>query len=163
MAWFLKLDGHPGESQEQKDCINLLNWSFGATLSVAHTGTTAGQVQGQAEVHDVNVSLVTDKSFVEMWKSVCNGNPIKESVILGTKSVAGTEKAKPFFKLTMNDCYISSAQLSGSGEHGADALDPPSFSIKFNKMKIEYTEYDKKGAQMAQPKMEFDMGEHKVS
>lgn len=163
MAWFLKLAGHDGESQEQPGHINLLSWSFGANLSVAHTGTTAGQVQGQAEVHDINVSLVTDKSFVEMWKSCCNGNPINEGYVLGTKSVAGQAKAKQFFKLTMNDCYISSAHLSGSGAHGSDSLDPPSFSIKFNKMKIEYFEYDKAGKDGAKPKMEFDMGAHKVS
>jgi type VI secretion system secreted protein Hcp len=163
MAWFLNLPGHEGESIEQPKHINLLSWSFGANLSVAHTGTTTGQVQGQSEVHDVNISLVTDKSFVEMWKSITNGNPIDECYILGTKNIAGQPKAVEFFKLTMNQCYISSAHLSGSGAHGSDSLDPPSFSIKFNKMKIEYTEYGKEGKVKGKPKMEFDMGEHKTS
>ncbi len=63
----------------------------------------------------------------------------------------------------MEECYITTAHLSGSGAHGSDSLDPPTFSIKFNKMKIEYTEYDKSGKQQAQPKMSFDMGTHTTS
>ena len=161
MAWFLQVDGHEGESQEVPGYINLLSWSFGANLSVPHTGTTSGQVAGQSEVHDVTVSLVTDKSFVELWKSICSGKPIKKSILLGRKDVQG--KPKKFFELTMEDCYITTAHLSGSGAHGSDSLDPPTFSIKFNKMKIEYTEFKKDGSPAAQPKMEFNMGTHDVS
>lgn len=161
MAWFLNLDGHDGESMEMDKHINVLSWNFGASLSVPHTGTTAGQVSGQSEVHDVTVSLVCDKSYVEMWKTICSGKPVKKAVLIGRKDVQG--KPKEFFKLTMEDCYIVNAHLSGSGAHGSDSLDPPTFSIKFNKMKIEHTEYKKDGSAGAQPKMSFDMGKHEVS
>ncbi len=95
MAWFLKMDGHDGESKEQAGYVNLLSWSFGANLSVPHTGTTSAQVAGQSEVHDVTVSLVTDKSFVEMWKTICSGNPVASAEILGTKDIAGSSGGKP--------------------------------------------------------------------
>jgi hypothetical protein len=50
--------------------------------------------------------------------------------------------------------------LSGSGAHGSDSLDAPVFTIKFNKMKIEYTEYKKDGSPGDRPKMSFDAGKH---
>jgi len=89
MAWFINIDSHPGESKEQKDHINVLSWSFGANLSVTHTGTTSAQVAGQSEVHDVTLSLVPDKALTELWKSLCSGKPVPKAVLLGTKDVAG--------------------------------------------------------------------------
>jgi len=63
----------------------------------------------------------------------------------------------------MEECYITSAHLSGSGMHGSDSFDNPTISIKFNKMKIELTEYDKQGKPAGQPKMQFNMATHEVS
>jgi type VI protein secretion system component Hcp len=160
MAWFIKIDGHDGESAEQKDHINVLSWSFGANLSVTHTGTTSAQVAGQSEIHDVTLSLVPDKSLTELWLSLCTGKPIPKAELVGMKDVQG--QPKQFFKLTMEDCYITTAHLSGSGMHGSDSFDNPTVSIKFDKMKIELTEYDKKGKPAGQPKMGFRMSTHAV-
>ena len=161
MAWFLKVEGTKGESQEQPQYMNVLSWNFGANLSVAHSGTSAGQVAGQAEVHDLTTTIMPDKAFVDLMKFICGGKPLKEAILLGKKDVQG--KPKEFFKLTMNEVYVSSAHLSGTGAHGSDAFDPHTFSLKFNKMKIDYTEWKKDGTPGDKPKVSFDAGKHEVS
>jgi len=160
MAWFLKVASAKGESQEQPDYMNLLSWNLGANLSIAHSGTSSGQVAGQAEVQDLTATLMPDKAFVDLMKFICMGKPLPEAILLGTKDVGGGGKAKEFFKLTMNDVYVSSAHLSGTGAHGSDAFDPHTISLKFNKMKIDYTEYKKDGSAGDKPKMSFDAGKH---
>jgi type VI protein secretion system component Hcp len=160
MAWFLKIEGTKGESLEQPQYMNVLSWNFGANLSVAHSGTSAGQVAGQAEVHDLTTTIMPDKAFVDLMKFICSGKPLKSAELLGTKDVGGGGKAKEFFKLTMDEVYVSSAHLSGTGAHGSDAFDPHTISLKFNKMKIEYAEYKKDGSAGDKPKMSFDAGKH---
>jgi type VI protein secretion system component Hcp len=103
MAWFLKVEGTKGESQEQPQYMNVLSWNFGANLSVAHSGTSAGQVAGQAEVHDLTTTIMPDKAFVDLMKFILSGKPLKSAELLGTKDVGGGGKAKPFFKLTMDE------------------------------------------------------------
>jgi type VI protein secretion system component Hcp len=161
MAWFLKVATSKGESQEVPEYMNVLSWNLGSNLSVAHSGTSSGQVAGQAEVHDLTVTVMPDKAFVDMWKFICGGKPLSEAILLGRKDVQG--KPKEFFKLTMNEVYVSSAHLSGTGAHGSDAFDPHTFSLKFNKMKIDYTEWKKDGTPGDKPKVSFDAGKHEVS
>jgi type VI protein secretion system component Hcp len=163
MAWFLKVGNAKGESLEQKDYINVLSWNFGGNLSVSHSGTSGGQVAGQAEMHDLTCTIMPDKAFVDLWKFMLTGKPVPSAELLGTKNVAGDKVAKQFFKLTMEEVYLSSSHMSGTGAHGSDAMDPHTFSLKFNKMKIDYTEYKKDGTPGDKPKVQFDAGKHEAS
>jgi type VI protein secretion system component Hcp len=161
MAFFLKVGPIKGESKEVQDYINVLDWEMGAELPVSRGGAGSGQVAGQSEVRDLTVTVLPDKSFVDIWKFACNGRPVHEAILLCRKNVAG--QPKEYFKVTLNDVYVAAARLTASGEKGADPFHPHQFVLKFDKMRIEYTEYKKDGTPGDKPKAAFDTGKHELS
>jgi type VI protein secretion system component Hcp len=161
MAFFLKVGPIKGESKEVQDYINVVQWEMGADLPVSRGEAGSGQVAGQSEVRDLTVSVWPDKAFVDLWKFACNGKAVDEAILLCRKDVVG--KPKEFMKVTMNDVYVAAARLTASGGKGADPFQPHQFSLKFNKMKIEYTEYKQNGDPGDKPKVSFDAGKHEVS
>jgi type VI protein secretion system component Hcp len=160
MAWFLKVNGTKGESKQVAECMDVTNWQFGVNLPVSQVKQGSALAAGQSEVREMSVTVLTDKAALDLWKFTCGGKPVDEAVLVGRKDVSG--KSKDFLKFTLKDVYVSHAKLAGSDANQSDDMVPNDLLLKFNKFKIEYTEYKKDGSPGDKPKLEFDAGKHEV-
>jgi len=134
--YFLKLDGIQGESKDDKhkDEIHLDSWSFGES----NTGTFAGGGGGGAgkvTMNDFTFVKHTDKSGPKLFLACADGEHIKSAVLTCRK--AGKDQQE-YYKVTMNDCLISSYNTAGSG--GGDVVPTEQITLNFAHIKIEYKE-----------------------
>jgi type VI secretion system secreted protein Hcp len=153
---FLKLEGIKGESADDKHKgeIDVLAWSWGASQSgTMHTGGGGGA--GKANFQDVSVTKWIDKSSHALLKAVAVGQHIKSAMLTVRK--AG-EKPLEYYKLTMNDCLISSVSTGGSG--GEDRL-TENISINFGNFTMEYTPQKEDGSGDAVLPFGFDIKANK--
>src|SRR5271169_1141323 len=77
---YLKIDGRPGGSTSQKDCIDVMSFSFGATMQyvIGGHGSGGGESRvGQADVHNLTVMKVVDKVSPLLFDDCVTGNILK--------------------------------------------------------------------------------------
>lgn len=130
---FIKIGDIKGEAQDakHKDEIDVLAWSWGSSQSgTTHMGPGGGA--GKVAVQDLSLTKYVDKASPVLWKHVCTGTHIKESVLIVRKAGG---KPLEYIKLTMTDCLITSLSTGGSG--GEDRL-TENITINFGKFKLEY-------------------------
>jgi len=136
--FFLKLDGIPGESvdDKHKDWIQILSFSWGASqvTSVAGTG---GSGAGKADLADFSIMKFLDKATTPLFKSLTTGGHIKTGNMEAVKSGGN---GKPFLKVDFKELFVTSIQLSGSSE-----IPTESVSFSYNEIKTEYSTQDEKG------------------
>jgi len=138
---FLKLDGIKGEAQDSKhkDEIDIYSWSWG----VSNSGSMAvggGGGAGKVSVHDISITKQTDKASAALFLHCASGKHIPSALITVRK--AG-DKPLEYFKMTLNDCIVTSVQTAGS--HGGDLL-TENLSLSFAKFKIEYQQQKADGS-----------------
>jgi type VI secretion system secreted protein Hcp len=132
--YFLKIDGIPGESQDEthKDEIHLDSWSWGETQegSSSHSGgITAGKVQMQ----DFHFVMQVNKASPKLMLACATGEHIPSAVLTCRK--AGKD-AQEFLKYTFTNLLISSYQTGGSARGHIIPTDQISFN--FEKIETEY-------------------------
>jgi len=136
--FFLKLDGIPGESvdDKHKDWTQILSFSWGASqvTSVAGTG---GSGAGKADLADLSIMKFLDKASTPLFKSLTTGGHIKTGNLEAVKSGGN---GKPFLKVDFKELFVTSVQLSGSSE-----IPTESVSFSYNEIKTEYSTQDEKG------------------
>jgi len=130
--YFLKIDGIPGESKDDrhKDEIDVLSWSWGASTT-SPGGTPRASSKPCAS--SINFSKFLDKASPPLAAKTMTGTPIPKATLVGRK--AGKEQQE-FLKVEFTDILVSSYQTGGSGS------DQPTETVSFNfaKMTIEYKE-----------------------
>jgi type VI secretion system secreted protein Hcp len=131
---FLKIDGAPGESQDEKhvDWMQLESYSFGAT----NTGTAAlgtGMGHGKVSMGDFNFTPKGDSSVPILFLKTCAGDHIPKA-ILELQKTGGSNLV--YLKVTFEELVLSSCQMSGHA--GADVPNS-GISFNFSKIKIEST------------------------
>ena len=134
---FLKVDGAPGESTDEKHdgWIEIDSWSYGYTQNVASGGRSTGgaRTAEQVNISDVTIMKGMDKASPELFFLCCNGKHIPNVVI---EVCRASEKKEKYWEIKLTDVLITSCQPSqGVG-------DIPRESVTFNPGKIEwiYTE-----------------------
>ena len=136
--YYLKLDGIQGESQRDghKNEIQIYSWSWGAS-QVSSVSGSGGSGAGRADLSDFNIMCNFDKATPKFFKSVCAGTHIKTGTMTAIK--AG-EESKPYLKVDFKELFVTSLQISASGEN-------PSVSVSFsyNEIKIDYSEQKEDG------------------
>jgi type VI secretion system secreted protein Hcp len=132
---FLKIDGIPGESQDDKhkNEIDVLSFHWG----IARSG------RGRAQVQDFQVVKHVDAATPLLFDAVCSGQVIKEAVFTLSKAGAG-EKAMDFYKVRFENVFISSAAPAGTAG-GAD-LPMEQVTLDFQSVEIEYTTQNPDGS-----------------
>jgi type VI secretion system secreted protein Hcp len=100
---FLKIDGIPGESQDSKhrDEIEVLAFSWGVSKD-----------SGKADLQDFAFTTFTSKASPLLMVGSAKGTLFKKAVLTVRK--AGETPAE-FYKVTLEDCLISSYQTNGNG------------------------------------------------
>jgi len=140
---FLKIEGLPGESTDDKhkDWIELLSYSHGVSQpSSGSTSSGGGRTAERCDHQDFSVVKTLDKASPKLNLFCCNGTHIKEVKVELCR--AGTDKQK-YMEYKMTDCIISSVRPGGSAQ-GGEAL--PLEEVSFAYLKIEwiYTPTDHK-------------------
>ncbi len=130
--YFLKIDGIPGESQDDKhmDEIDLESWSWGE----ANSGTSAGGGGGGAgkvNMNDFSFAMRANKASPKLFLACANGQHIASAQLTCRK--AGKE-GQEYLKIKFNDLLISNYQTGGSA---GDVV--PLEQISFNFSKIEFS------------------------
>jgi type VI secretion system secreted protein Hcp len=154
--FYLKLDAIQGESADEnhKDEIQLLSFSWGGSqvTSVAGTG---GSGAGKADLSDLSIMKYMDKSSPSLFKSLISGTHIKTGVLSAVKTGAG---GKPFLKLSFEELFVTSQQVSASSEIPSESV-----SFSYNKIKVEYSVQNEQGILTAVAAVSYDTKGNKVT
>jgi type VI secretion system secreted protein Hcp len=154
--FYLKLDGIEGEAATTgfEKQIQLLSFSWGGsqTSSVAGTG---GSGAGRADLSDLSIMKHMDKATSPVFKALVSGQHIKSGSLSATKAGGN---GKPFLKLSFEELFVTSQQISASSE-----IPTESVSFSYNKIKEEYWTQDEKGTLTATAAVTFELKLNKVT
>jgi type VI secretion system secreted protein Hcp len=130
---YLVIDGRPGPSTSKPDAIDILSFSFGASMSaVIGAGSSGGEARsGRANVSDVTIMKVLDKTSPLLFDDCVTGNYLTKVDIIYDKPMGDDQQ--DYFKIHMEDALITSIQLSGSSENPVESI-----SFAFSKVKVSY-------------------------
>jgi len=137
---FLKIDGIPGESTDDKhkDWIEVLSYSSGLSQLASASASSGGGASAQrADFQDFSIVKELDKATPKLNLACGKGEHIKEVILELCR--AGGDKLK-YMEYKMSDVIVSSVSIGGGG----GGL--PSESVTFNYGKIEWTYTQQKRA-----------------
>ena len=133
---FLKIDGVPGESTDDKhkDWIEVLSYSTGVSQRSSGSASTAGGASAErADFQDFSIVKALDKASPKIALACAKGTHIKEVKLELCR--AGGDKVK-YMEYKLSNCIVSSYRPGGSG-HGGETL--PLEEVSFNYGKVEWT------------------------
>jgi type VI secretion system secreted protein Hcp len=130
---YLVIDGRPGPSTSKQDAIDILSFSFGASMSaVIGAGSSGGESRaGRANLSDVTIMKVLDKTSPLLFDDCVTGNYLTKVDLIYDKPMGDSQE--DYFKIHMEDALITSIQLSGSNENPMESI-----SFAFSKVKVSY-------------------------
>lgn len=131
--YFLKIDGIPGESTDEKhkDQIDVESWSWGETNTAGHS-TGGGGGAGKVAFQDFHFTMKVNKASPKLMQAAASGQHIKEAVL--TAQLSG-ERGQEFLEIKMTNVFVTSYQTGGS----AGDLPTESISLNFTKIEIKYS------------------------
>lgn len=140
---YLKIDGIPGESTDDKhkDWIEVLSFSHGMRQPASASHSSAGGASAErCEHQDFSIVKLLDKASAKIYETCSSGKHIKNVAIEMCR--AGGDKVK-YMEIKMEEVIISSARPGGSskGEFGF-----PVEEVGFNYGKIKWTYTQQKRA-----------------
>lgn len=138
--FFLKIDGIPGESTDEKHKgeLEIESWSWGAT-NEGSMGRGGGGGSGKADFSDIVITKYADKATPKLLKAVAEGQHIK-SMLLTCRKASGAGGQVEYLKVTLEDVMISGYTSSASS-----GMPIPSESVTLNYAKIKYEYAPQKG------------------
>jgi type VI secretion system secreted protein Hcp len=158
---FIKLDGIPGESSDDKhkDWIEVLSYSHGVSQASSGSASTGGGRSAERCNHsDFSIVKALDKSSPKIALACCNGTHIKEVKLELCR--AGGEKTK-YMEYKLSDAIITSARPGGSSQ-GGETLPLEEVSFSYGKIEWTYTATDAKtGAASGDVKANWDLTANK--
>jgi type VI secretion system secreted protein Hcp len=135
-AAYLKFDGVDGEAvdKDHKGWIDIE--SFSQTITGQYGDSTGtSRSRGAAILGDIVVAKELDKSSPKLAESVLIGN-VFPTVEFQLASSAGT-----YFTYELKNVMVTSYSISGD----ADQIPMEEFSLRFEEIKVTYTEMDSEG------------------
>jgi type VI secretion system secreted protein Hcp len=96
---YLVIDGRPGPSTSKPNAIDILSFSFGASnSSVIGAGSSGGEARaGRANLGDVTVMKVLDKTSPLLFDDCCTGNYLSKVDIIYDKPMGDNQE--DYFKI----------------------------------------------------------------
>ena len=132
---FLKIDGIPGESTDDKhkDWIEVLSYGVGIQQPASATASTAGGATAErAHFQDFTITKALDKASPKLALACADGMHMKHVTLELCR--AGGDKMK-YMEYKLTNCIISSYH-DGGPAGGAEDL--PIENVSFNYGKIEW-------------------------
>ena len=154
--FFLKIDGVPGESTDDKHKgeIDVESWSWGETNS-GSSGHGGGGGAGKVTPQDLTVTKRVDKSSPVLFIACATGQHFKDALITARK--AGGQQQE-YLKIKIEDVLVSSYQTSASTGGG---LVYETVSFNFAKLEIAYKEQKPDGTLGGEAKQKYDFAANK--
>jgi len=154
---FLKIDGVPGESTDDKhaDWIELLSFSHGVSQPGSGSVSSGGARSAERCDHqDFSVVKSLDKASPKLNLFCCNG---KHVASIKMELCRATESKQKYMEYVLSDVIVSSVRPGGSSE-GGEALPLEEVSFNYGKIEWIYTETDHKtGKPAGDVKAEWDL------
>jgi type VI secretion system secreted protein Hcp len=152
----LKLEDIKGESKVKgcEDQIQLLSFSWGGSQTSSVSGT-GGSGAGRADLSDLSIMKHMDIATSPIFKALVAGKHLKTGVLVASK--AGGD-GKPFLKLTFDELFVTSQQISASSE-----IPTESVSFSYSKIKEEYFKQDVDGTLKATAAITYDLQKNTVT
>ena len=130
---YLTIDGVEGPSTSKKKAIDIIAFSFGADQTATYQAGSSGSEAkaGRANVHNLNITKVLDKTSPLLFDHCVTGDILKEVTLAYDKPVKDAQQ--DYFQIVMTDALITSVQLSGSQDNPTESI-----SMAFQKVKVGY-------------------------
>jgi len=136
---FLKIDGIPGESTDDKhkDWIEVLSFNHGMTQPSSATASSVGGAPTErVNIQDFSVVKHIDKASPKLYEFCCSGK-VSANVTLELCR-AGGDKLK-YLEVKMENAIISGVHPGGAAG-GSDTFPTESVGFNFGKIKWTYTQ-----------------------
>jgi type VI secretion system secreted protein Hcp len=136
---FLKIDGIPGESTDDKhkDWMEILSFSYSVTQPTSGSASTSGGATAQrANFHDFSIVKALDKASPKIFLACADGTHIKQITVELCR--AGGDKVK-YMEYKLTNSIISSYRPGGSS-HGGEALPLEEVAFNYGKIEVTYTQ-----------------------
>jgi type VI secretion system secreted protein Hcp len=136
---FIKIDGIPGESTDDKhkDWIEILSFDFGMEQPSSATDSSAGGgTTERVNMEDMNIVKHLDKASPKIYEFCCNGKHIKDVTLELCR--AGGDKVK-YLEVKMEQVVISKSHPGGNSL-ASDGFPTEAVSFNFGKVKWTYTQ-----------------------
>jgi type VI secretion system secreted protein Hcp len=140
---FLKVDGVPGESgdDKHKDWIEILSFHWGVSQPASGSASSGGARSAERCNHtDFSFVHTLDKASPKLFLNCCNGKHLKE-ITLELCRATGDKQKYMEYKLT--DAIVSSVRPGGASQ-GGESLPLEEVSFNYGKIELSYTECDHK-------------------
>jgi len=137
---FLKIDGIPGESTDEKhkDWIEIMSFSSGVAQMGGGDRSTGGAATGGRCSHqDISIVKTMDKATPTLNLFCCEGKHIPKVVI---ELCRATGKKEKYMEYKMEDAIISSVSVGGGG----GGLPTESVTFNYGKLTWNYIQTDHK-------------------
>ncbi|MFH1572530.1 MAG: type VI secretion system tube protein Hcp [Acidobacteriota bacterium] len=138
---FLKIDGIPGESSDDKhkDWIEILSYSWGVAQPVTGSRSSGGAATAERANHsDFSIVKALDKASPKLFLKTCDGQHVKE-VRLELCRATGTKQK--YMEYKMSDVIVASVRPGGSAQ-GGETLPLEEVTFNYGKIEETYTETD---------------------
>jgi len=137
---YIEMEGIEGNSQIKAGAVDVLSFSFGASMPISYGAGGSGfeSTAGQVSVSDFSFMMMSNKTTPEIFGHCCAGHHIPKVTMTYLKQVGDAQEA--FFKVLVEDVLFSSVQLSGSQEAPIVSV-----SCHGEKVKVSYNPEDNEG------------------
>ena len=135
---FLKIDGIPGESTDDKhkEWIEVLSYSSGVSQMAAGDRSTGGAASaGRCSHQDFSIVKELDKTSPTLDLQCCNGTHIKKVAVELCRATGDKTK---YMEYIMEDVIISSVSIGGGG----GGLPTESVTFNYGKITWNYIQTD---------------------
>lgn len=141
---FLKIDGIPGESTDDKhkEWIEVLSYSHGVSQMGSGDRSTGGAATGgRCDHQDFSIVKNLDKTSPTLDLFCCKGDHIKKIAFELCRATGNKEK---YMEYIMEDVIISSVSISGGG----GGLPTESVTFNYGKITWNYIQTDHKSGEV---------------
>ena len=135
---FLKIDGIPGESTDEKhkNWIEVMSYSHGVSQMAGGDRSTGGAASGgRCDHQDLSIVKMLDKASPTLDLFCCNGTHIKNIVV---ELCRATGKKEKYMEYKMEDVIISSVSIGGGG----GGITTESVTFNYGKITWNYIQTD---------------------
>jgi type VI secretion system secreted protein Hcp len=153
---YIKLDGIPGESTDDKHKdwieINGFQMGLGQASSASHS-TAGGSAAGKVNFQDISITHLVDKASAKFFELCAKGTHIKDGTIELCR--AGGEKFK-YLEIKLENILITSMTENGDPVAGVE-FPTETITLNFGKIKFTYFKQNEKGGGAGQVAFGWDL------
>lgn len=135
---FLKIDGIPGESRDEKhkDWVEILSYRFGVRQPSRAWEVFSGKaVAERCDIQDFSISKTVDRASPLLFQACCTAKKLKEVTLVLCRA---TGKKEPYFEVKLSDVIVESVLPNGrSGS--AEGLPTEDVAFTFRQIEIAYS------------------------